>query len=78
MNRNLTVCNILITHGILKTAINVCREVNEMREERLRRRECDKRRRERETNEERHATFALALAYHILVMELYIDWLGKE
>lgn len=41
VNGSLTVCNILISGGILKMASNVCREVNEVREERLRR-ECDK------------------------------------
>ena len=38
-NRNLTDRNMLITHGVLKMASNVCREVNEVREERFRRRE---------------------------------------
>ena len=38
-----------ITRGILKMASNVCREVDEVREERvIRRRERDKLRRERE------------------------------
>ena len=68
----------LITCGLVKMAINVCREVREIREERLRRRECDKLRREREINEERHANFALTLAYHISVTELHINWLGEE
>ena len=49
MNGKLTVCNtLLITCGTLKMASNVCGEVNEVREERLRwRRECDRLRRER-------------------------------
>ena len=67
VNGNLTVSNMLITGGISKIPSNVCREVDEMREERLRRRrECDRFRRQRETNEERHTKFvnlALALAY---------------
>ena len=52
MNGNLTVCNtLLITCGIFKKASNICGEVNEVRKERLRRRrECDRFRRERETN----------------------------
>ena len=45
--RNLTVCNMLITCGALKMVSNVCREVNKVREERLRRTECDRLRRER-------------------------------
>ena len=48
VNGNLTVCNMLITHGILKMVSNVCRGVNEVREERLRRRsEHDRLRREK-------------------------------
>ena len=31
VNGNLTVRNTLLTHGVLKMASNVCREVNEMR-----------------------------------------------
>ena len=50
VNRNLTVHNMLITCVILKMTSNVCREVNEVREERLRR-EHDRFRKERETNE---------------------------
>ena len=52
VNRNLTVCNTLITCGILNMVNNVCREVDEVREERLRRRrrETDSLRREREIN----------------------------
>ena len=52
MNGNLTVCNtLLITCGILKKESNICGEVDEVREERLRwRRECERFRRERETN----------------------------
>ena len=43
VNGNLTVYNMLITYGILKMASNVCREVNEVREERLiRRRDHDR------------------------------------
>ena len=38
VNGNLTVSNMLITGGILKIPSNVCREVDEVREERLRRR----------------------------------------
>ena len=53
VNGNLTVHNMLITHGVLKMASSWCREVDEVREERLRRREHDRLRRERETNEER-------------------------
>ena len=52
VNGNLTVRNMLITCGILKMANNVCREVDKVREERLRRRrECDKLRRETNTEE---------------------------
>ena len=41
-NEWLIVHNVLITHGVLKMVSNVCREVNEVREERLRRkRECN-------------------------------------
>ena len=48
VNGNLTVRNMLITCGILKMMSSVCREVDEVREERLRRRrECDRLRRER-------------------------------
>ena len=43
---NLTVCNMLITYGILEMASIVCREVGEVR---LRRLERDRLRRERET-----------------------------
>ena len=50
VNRNLTVHNMLITCVILKMASNVCRQVNEVREERLRR-EHNRLRREREINE---------------------------
>ena len=51
-NEWLIVHNVLITHGILKMVSNVCREVNEVREERLRRkRECNKLA-EREKNKE--------------------------
>ena len=38
VNRNLTVRNVLITSGILKIASNVCKEIDEVREERLWRR----------------------------------------
>ena len=48
VNRNLTVRNMLITRGMLKMVSNVSGEVDEVREERLRRRECDRLRRERE------------------------------
>ena len=51
MNRNLTVHNTLLTHGVLTMVSNVCREVDKVREERLRQRECDRLR--RETNKER-------------------------
>ena len=52
VNRNLTVRNMLITHGILNKASNVCREIDGVRGKRLRRRqEHDRLRRER-TNEE--------------------------
>ena len=48
VDRNLTVCNILIIHDILKVVSIVSREVDEVREERLRRRkEYDRLRRER-------------------------------
>ena len=78
MNGNLTVCNtLLITCGILKMASNVCGEVNEVREERLRwRRECDRLRREWETNEERQVRLVnfcrhlSLLSIHNLVMVL--------
>ena len=47
VNGNLTVRNMLITYGILKVASNVSREIDEVREERLRRRgECDRLRKE--------------------------------
>ena len=49
---------LLLTHGVFKMVSIVCREVDEVREERLgRRRECDRRTyvEERETNEERRA-----------------------
>ena len=49
---NVTVCNMLITHGIIKMASIVCREVSEMG---LRRLECDRLR--REINEESHVRF---------------------
>ena len=43
VNGNLTVCNTLLRRGILKMASNVCREVDEVREEKLRqRRECNR------------------------------------
>ena len=65
-------------------ASNICREVDEVREERLRRRRRDRLRRERETNEERQRRlvnlcpcFSL-LSIHISVMAVHIDWLGKE
>ena len=32
----LRICNTLLTHGVLKMVSNVCREVDEVREERLR------------------------------------------
>ena len=76
--------NILIIHGILKMASSVCREVNEVREERLRRRECDRLKRERETNKERQRRFVnlfprlSLLSIHILVMANHINWLGEE
>ena len=58
VNRNLTVHNMLITFGILKVVSNVYGEVDKVREERLRkRRGCNRLRRERETNEQRHARF---------------------
>ena len=48
VNGNLTDRNMLITCGILKMISSVCREVDEVREERLRRRrECDRLKRER-------------------------------
>ena len=42
VNKNLTVRNMLITCGVLKMVSNLCREVDEVREERLRRRERDR------------------------------------
>ena len=54
----LRVRNTLLTHGVLNMVSNVCREVDEVRKERLgRRRECNRRTyiEERETNEERQA-----------------------
>ena len=54
VNRNLTVRKMLIIRGILKMVSNVSGEVNEVREERLGRRECDRLIRKRETNEKRH------------------------
>ena len=60
-------------------ASNICREVDEMREERLRRRECDRLRRERETNEERQRRLVnlcpclSLLSIHISVMAVHID-----
>ena len=51
---NLTVCNMLITYGILKIESIISREVGEVR---LRRLERNRLKRERETNEERHARF---------------------
>ena len=83
VNRNLTIRNMLITRGMLKMANIVCKEVDKVREERLRtRREHDRLRSQRETNEERHAKCinlcpCLSLI-HILVMALHIDWLGEE
>ena len=47
VNRNLTVRNMLITHGILTMVSNVSGKVDEVREERLRRRECETRKKER-------------------------------
>ena len=48
LNRNLTVHDMLITHGILNKASNVCREIDEERGKKLRRRqEHDRLRRER-------------------------------
>ena len=48
VNGNLTVLNTLLTHNILIMASNVCREVDEVREERFRRRrEHDRLRREK-------------------------------
>ena len=85
MNGNLTIHNVLITCGILKMARTVYRKVDEVREERLRRRrERDRLRRERETNEERQRRFVnlcpllSLLSIHISVMAIHTDWLGKE
>ena len=48
VNEKLTVCNILlITHDLLKMMSNICREVDEVREERIRRRECHRLREEK-------------------------------
>ena len=57
-----------ITRGVLKMVSNVCREVDEVREERvMRRREHDKLRRGREKlmkkGKEGLLTFSLALVY---------------
>ena len=71
----------LITRGMLKMANIVCKEVDKVREERLRiRREHDRFRSQRETNEERHAKRVnlCPCLIHILVMALHIDWLGEE
>ena len=62
----------------------LCREVDKVREERLRRRrECDKLRRETNTEERRRRFVNLCywfslLSIHISVMEIHIDWLGEE
>ena len=78
VNGNLTVRN-MITRDILKIASNVCREVDEVREERFRRTDL----KEIETNEERQRFvnpcphFSL-LSIHISVMALDIDWLSEE
>ena len=55
VNRNLTVCSKLLTCGILKLASNVCREVDEVREARLRRKKnmADLHRREKLTKTEK-------------------------
>ena len=76
---NLIVRNMLLTYGILKMVSNVCREVDEVREERLRwRRGYDRLRRE-ETNEERLARLVnLSCRLHSLIMALHTDWLGEE
>ena len=79
VNGNLTVRNMLITRDILKIASSVCREVDEVREERFRRTDL----KERETNEERqrfvnHCPHLSLLSIHISVMALHMDWLGEE
>ena len=51
LNRNLTVHNMLITRGILNKASNVCREIDEVRGKKFRRRR-ERDRLRRETNEE--------------------------
>ena len=77
VNRNLTVHNMLITRGILKMVSNVSGEVDEVREEGLRRRECDRLKRKRETNEKRHTRLVnlcprlSLLIIHISVMALH-------
>ena len=69
----------MITRDILKIASNVCREVDEVREERFRRTDL----KEIETNEERQrfvnpCPHLSLLSIHILVMALHIDWLSEE
>ena len=54
MNGNLTVRNTLFTHGILKMASNVCREVNKVMKKKLRqRKECNRPRREKLTKKDK-------------------------
>ena len=63
---------------------NVCREIDEMREERFRRRECDRLRRERETNEERQRRLVnffpclSLLSIHMSVMAVHIRRLARQ
>ena len=78
VNGNLTVRN-MITRDILKIASNVCREVDEVREERFRRTDL----KEIETNEKRQrfvnpCPHLSLLSIHISVMALDIDWLSEE
>ena len=48
--------------------MSACREVDEVREERLRRRECDRLRRGKVTNKERHVRF-VDLYPHLSLIE---------
>ena len=69
----------------LKMVSDVCRELNEVRKERLRQRwKCEKLRRERETIVKKdkqgflNLCTPLGLLNHISVIVLYIDWLVKK
>ena len=63
----------LITCDVLKMVDNACRQVDEVREERLRkRREGDRLRRERVTNEERKRRF-VNLCPHLSLLSIHIS-----